>query len=160
MSAPHAVPRSMSDMHLVARVGGERFAFPIGSVEEALDAPDVTPVPGTAAGLIGQLTIRDRTVSAFDAGWALGVQREGGAGAALVFRNGARRVALMVDDVEDLAQVEPSSVRAVPGGADTDGVLSGVWLAADGESVVSLVRVEALIARAIARDVPGNGSST
>jgi len=80
-----------AELHLVARVGAERFAFPVAQVEEVIDAPDVTWVPLAPAGLLGQLRYRDRTVSAFDGGWALGVAREGTTGSAVVLSEGVRR---------------------------------------------------------------------
>lgn len=143
-------PTVMATMHVVVRVGPERFAFRVGDVEEALDAPRVTPVPLAPAGLLGQARYRDRTVRAFDAGWVFGVSGDGGAGTALVFRDGEERVMLVVDDVEDLADVAPGDVRPVPSGADGEGVLLGVCLAADGR-LVSLVRADAMVARATAR---------
>jgi chemotaxis signal transduction protein len=134
-------------LHVVARIGDERFAFPVTDVEEARDAPDVSWAPGAGAGFVGQLRSRDRNVSAYDAGWALGVRRDGLAGGALVLRHGEIRVAMLVDDVEDLVMVEPRWVRRVPGGADDDAVLSGVYRAPRRQGgLVCLVRVGALVA--------------
>jgi chemotaxis signal transduction protein len=135
--------------HVVVRVGTERFAFRVGDVEEAMDAPLLTPVPLAPAGLLGQMRYRDRTVRAFDAAWMFGVARRGGAGTALVFRAGSERMGLLVDDVEDLAEVAPGDVRPVPPGADAEGLLRGVCLATDGR-VVALVRTAAMVARASA----------
>ncbi|HLA90853.1 MAG TPA: chemotaxis protein CheW [Gemmatimonadaceae bacterium] len=142
-----------AELHLVARVGAERFAFPVAQVEEVIDAPDVTWVPLAPAGLLGQLRYRDRTVSAFDGGWALGVAREGTTGSAVVLSEGVRRLALVVDDVEDLQMIEPASVRAVPPGADADGVLRGVCVAGwRGGGLAGLVWVSALVGRATASE--------
>jgi chemotaxis signal transduction protein len=68
---------------------------------------------------------------------------------ALVLRDGDRRMALIVDDVEDLCAIDMQGVRPVPRGADVDGVLRGVVFApAPLEGLLSLVRVSALIDRA------------
>lgn len=142
----------LAELHLVTRVGGERFAFPVLRVEEAVDSPHLSWVPRAVDGLVGQLRHRGRTVSAFDSGWLFGVQRLPGATTALVLRDGEARVAIVVDDVEDLLLVEPESVRAVPAGADQEDILRGVCLAPDaGRSLVGLVHVDALLARALAR---------
>jgi chemotaxis signal transduction protein len=134
-------------LHIVVRVGAERFAFPVSNVEEAMDAPTVEWVPVAPAGMLGQLKHRDRMLSAWDAGWAFGLVRGAGAGAAIVLRDDARRIALIVDDVVDVSRLEAGGVRAVPAGADSTGVLSGVCLPADGGGLlVNVVRVESLMA--------------
>ena len=94
ISEPTAVPElgAARPLHVVAKVGGERFAFPVTDVEEAIDAPQIDWVPGAARGLAGQVRYRDRTVSAFDGGWALGVTRTADGGTALILRDGTRRI--------------------------------------------------------------------
>lgn len=133
-------------LHVVARVGRERFAFPVADVDEARDEPEVTWAPGAQGGFVGQLHSRDTNVSAYDAGWALGIARASRAGGgALVLKRGTTRVAIVVDDVEDLMMVEPQWVRRVPGGTDPDAVLSGVCRAPRQlGGLICLVRVEAL----------------
>ncbi len=153
-------------LHIIVRVGGEEFAFPVADVEEALDAPAVEWVPVAPPGMLGQLRHRGRMVSAWDARWAFGLSRDGPdarqatARAALVLRDGVRRLALLVDDVVEIARVEPESVQAVPDGADSDGALSGVCLAGrGGNALVNLVRVEALVARASSQVTLGSGAA-
>jgi chemotaxis signal transduction protein len=131
-------------MHVVARVGAERFAFRVMDVEEVVDSPALLRVPNAPPGLVGQFMHRGRTVSAFDSGWMFDVARstvEGGrlmAGrcdeTALVLRVSDDRIGLLVDDVEDLTGIEAPEVRAVPAGTDPSGLLRGVWLPAGGES--------------------------
>lgn len=139
-------PAPETVLHVVARVGEERFAFPVTDVEEVIDAPAIDWVPGAASGLAGQLRYRDRTVSVFDGGWALGVPRAPRGGTALILRDGARRLALMVDDVDDLTAFALDAVHAVPAGTDFDGVLSGVWCAGAAQ-LVGLVNTETLLIR-------------
>lgn len=148
ISVPSAMPEhaAASPLHVVARVGGERFAFPVIDVDEAIDAPQIDWVPGAGRGLAGQLRYRDRTVSAFDGGWALGIPRTIEGGTALILRDGARRLAVMVDDVDDLTSFATDAVHVVPAGTDRDGVLSGVWLAGAAQ-LVGIVNTEALVIR-------------
>ena len=145
--------RELSEPYIIARVGDERFGFAARDVEEALDAPTVGWVPVAQHGLLGQLRHRDRTVSAFDGGWLFGITRRVRSGdateTALMLRDGDRRVALIVDDVEDLCTIDMQRVRPVPRGADVDGVLRGVVFAsAPLGGLLRLVRVAALIDRA------------
>jgi chemotaxis signal transduction protein len=164
-------------MHVVARVGAERFAFRVAEVEAAVDAPMLVPVPNPAAGLRGQLVHRDRTVPVYDAAWALGVPGRGtdagsdgghavatdGArahradgrrteGTALVLRVADDRVALLVDDVEDLASLDPAAIRSAPAGTDPNGLLRGVCLpragGAAGRGLIGVVNAVATVARA------------
>ncbi|MDQ8166090.1 MAG: chemotaxis protein CheW [Gemmatimonadota bacterium] len=115
-------------MHIVARVGAGRFALNAADVEEVIDAPDLIPVPNAPPGLAGQFAHRERTVSAFDGGWAFGVvrARRPRESTVLVLRVSGDRLGLVVDDVEDLATVDPDAVRPVPTGVDASGTLVGV----------------------------------
>jgi chemotaxis signal transduction protein len=146
---------------MVVLVGAERFAFPASHVDEAMDAPALQWVPVAPAGMVGQLRYRDRMVPAWDAGWAFGVVRGAGAGAAIVLRDGVRRFALMVDDVVDMWELELGRVRGVPAGADASGVLSGVALSGEGAaSLVNVVRVESLVnAIGAAAAAPAGGAA-
>ncbi|MFI5230890.1 MAG: chemotaxis protein CheW [Gemmatimonadales bacterium] len=139
-------------LHIIARVGGEHFAFPASEVEEAVDAPVIEWVPGVPKGMLGQLAYRGRMVGAWDAGWLFRFAAPAAAGAALLVRDGERRFALVVDDVTEMVRIEPLQVRATPPGADADGVLSGIWFRARrrvgraGTPLVNVVRVDALAA--------------
>lgn len=148
MTVTPATVRSdgVGTLYVVARVGSERFAFPVTDVEEAIDAPQIDAVPGAALGLAGQLRYRDCTVSVFDGAWALGVRRAECSGTALILRDGTRRLAVLVDDVDDLTSFAPDAVHAVPAGIDSDGVLSGVWFAGAAQ-LVGLVNTDALLIR-------------
>lgn len=115
-------------MHVVARVGAERFAFRVADAEEAIDRPRLLRVPNAPAGLVGQFEHRGRMVSAFDAGWMFDVEREPSAETALVLRVADDRLALLVDDVEDLTALDTDAVRPTPAGADPAGLLRGVCL--------------------------------
>ena len=150
MTAPGAGRAEERGLHVVARVGDERFAFPVSQVEEAVDAPAVELVAAAPAGMLGQLPHRGRMVAAWRAGWAFRLTTPAGAavtGVALVLRDGPRRVALVVDDVMGMARIDPAEIHAVPDGADLDGVLAGVCLLAElGNTLVSIVRVDVLAA--------------
>jgi chemotaxis signal transduction protein len=115
-------------MHVVARVGQERFAFRVADAEEVIDRPQLVRVPNAPAGLVGQFEHRGRMVSAFDAGWMFDVERDPTSETALVLRVADDRLALLVDDVEDLTALDTDAVRPTPAGADPAGLLRGVCL--------------------------------
>lgn len=139
-------------LHIIARVGGEHFAFPAADVEEAIDAPAVEWVPVAPEGMLGQLAHRGRMVGAWDAGRLFRFAAPAAGGAALLLRGGERRVALVVDDVTEMIRIEPAGVRSAPPGADPDGVLSGVCFRARrrvgraGTPLINVVRVDTLVA--------------
>ncbi len=148
-------------LHIVVRVDGERFAFPVSHVEEALDAPVVKWVPVAPAGMLGQVMHRERMIAAWDAAWTFRLANPAIGGAALVLRDGPRRVALVVDDVMDTARIELPDIHPVPGGADLDGVLSGVCFASPGgSSLMNIVQVDALAAFIAARGSPAECEPT
>ncbi len=147
-----------AELHLIVRIGTERFALPVAFVDEAIDAPEISWVPRAREGLLGELLYRDRTVSAYDAGWAFGVPRTTEAGTALVLRDGDARVAVVVDDVIDLLRVEQQSIRPVPPGPAADGLLRAICLLGEtGRELLGLVRVEALLSRVGGRESVGSG---
>ncbi len=146
-------PSALGDdhaLHIVARVGVERFAFSVSHVEEAIDAPTVEWVPVAPQGMLGQLMHRGHMVPAWDAGSVFRLRTAAAAGAAIVLRDGPRRIALVVDDVVEMARIESADVHAVPGGADLDGVLIGVCFQdriagkKNAGSLVNIVRVTTL----------------
>ncbi len=110
--------------------------------------------------MLGQLKHRGRMIGAWDAGWAFRLGAPARGGAALVLRDGPGRIALMVDDVIEMARIETTDVRDVPGGADLDGVLRGICFSAQhGQTLVNIVRVEALTALLSARGPILDGGS-
>ncbi len=111
--------------------------------------PGPTSQPRRPAGMLGTMRHRGRTLPVWDAESAFGVGRAGGQGAALVFHDGARGVALLVDDAEGIVQIADDAVRGAPASADGDGLLSGVYKN-DG-ALVNVVRVNVLVARLVAR---------
>lgn len=132
---------------LLFRVGDTRFAAPLASVEEALDIPGgaVQGIPGENPALRGVFSLRGALVPLYDPARALGIAASAGA-TAMVMRaaGGDSRVALAVDDVEDLLEdVQDGDVRP-PGGGDLDGIVRGVVHRAAG--IIVLVDLNALVA--------------
>lgn len=133
---------------LLFRIGSSRFATALASVEEALDLPPdaVQDVPGERAALRGVFALRGGLVPVYDPPAALGATLDHG-GTAMVVRPpaGGSRVALFVDDVEDvLENVPDEDVRPPTGAADSDGIVRGVLHRAG--AIIVVVDLNALVA--------------
>ncbi|MBM4193443.1 MAG: chemotaxis protein CheW [Gemmatimonadetes bacterium] len=138
---------ALHELHAVARVGSERLAFAVRDVEAVLDAPTLLPVPGANGGLVGQVEHRGETLRAHRLADLLAVRGSATPGTVLIVVRGTRRIALCVDDVEDLAAVQGDRIRAVPHGLDPAGVLRGIWLGPSaGDPMAGLVDADAIIA--------------
>jgi chemotaxis signal transduction protein len=141
---------------LVARVGGERFAFPLADVVEVAEALPIVPVALAPIGMAGQCVHRDRLLPVLDAAVLLGVPRAGGAGPAggagvlLLFDTDGGRVALCVDDAVDMVTVEERQWRALPAsGASAAVLLSAVLHLESG--IAGAVAMDALRGAMLAR---------
>ncbi|UCC83843.1 MAG: chemotaxis protein CheW [Gemmatimonadota bacterium] len=89
---------------LLVEVGGCLFAAAADEVREVMDPTEATPVPGAIQGVLGLLNRRGKVIVAGELGTFLGVESEPGVESALVvFADGDRRVALMVDRVIGMA---------------------------------------------------------
>ncbi|MFN2566904.1 MAG: chemotaxis protein CheW [Gemmatimonadaceae bacterium] len=129
---------------LLFRVGRELFATELRAVEEAVALTSVQQIPGTAAPVRGVLTLRGALVPLFSAAAALGLS-PGEAATALVVRDAAGRIAIAVDDVEDVLSVRDGERRPVPAADARDAaVLRGV--VRRGNDLIALVDLDALIA--------------
>ena len=109
---------------LLVEVGRCLFAADADEVREVIDPTEATPIPGAAAGVLGLLNRRGKVIVAGELGTFLGVDSEPGEESALVvFADGDRRIALMVDRVIGMAPY-PEGEEDVAGGTrgeDRDG---------------------------------------
>jgi purine-binding chemotaxis protein CheW len=136
---------------LMFRIGTERFAVELSSVEEAIDLPDVHHVPEMPPAMIGVITVRGALTPVFTPDDALGVRVEHRS-AALIFRSVRGRFALAIDDVDDVMTLDLALLRDTPGVDGSDPVVLGV--ARNEASIVALVEAEALIEACQAIPVP------
>ena len=110
---------------LIFAVGRERFAIDLRAVEEAIESPEVHPVPGAPSDFMGVFTLRDRLVPLFSPATILG-QGAARGGVALVMRSGANRIALAVDEADEVIQMNLQDLRDPPPGANDDDVVAGL----------------------------------
>jgi purine-binding chemotaxis protein CheW len=110
---------------LVFRLGAERFAVDLASVDEVIDAPTSKRLPDAPPNVLGLASIRGELVSVYDPRPVLHVG-DSLEGAALLFVREDRRVALAIDDVFDAIVVDASELQSAPGVEASDRVLVGV----------------------------------
>jgi purine-binding chemotaxis protein CheW len=116
---------------LVVRIGLERFGVPLEAVDELVEAPRLRTVPGSPDNLLGVFTLGGAVLPLYSPEPILGVQPIGER-AALVMRGGQARIALAVDDADDVVRVELADVRDAPRiGRHDDLVLGVIWRGGD-----------------------------
>jgi purine-binding chemotaxis protein CheW len=110
----------MTEMLLVVVLGGRRAALPAAEVNAVIELTEVTPVPRTAAHVVGLAALHSRPLTVIDCSAALGV---GQAGAdwrtrrAVVVQHDGHLYALLVDGADNIVagQGEPVPLGADPG---------------------------------------------
>jgi chemotaxis signal transduction protein len=145
---------------LLFRVGSERFATALAASEEALELSEhpVHPVPGRSPARLGVVAIRGALLPIYTPRGALGLEPtamvpEMG----LVFGVAGGRVALAVDDVEDVFVTDLAELRDAPGAArGATGVVLGV--VRHGGALVGIVDAEALLAACRAESIKASSS--
>jgi purine-binding chemotaxis protein CheW len=151
-ATPAAVPRLLRDRVrarsgrseiLLFRVGDERFAIELAAVEEAIDIPPVHHVPEMPPAMLGVITVRGVLTSVYSPAAALGLSLHDGT-SALIFRRGRTRLAVVVDEVDDVTSLDLALLRDAPALDAGDGIVLGVVRQHD--VLLALVDADALIA--------------
>jgi len=134
------------------RVGPTRYGLDIETVDEILIPPAITRVPRGPGGMLGLAQVRDRVLPVFDLHWKFSVDRTtvGAASRMIVVEIDGEPVALLVDNVDEVAMVEPAAFQDVrpPGDPGDLSYLAGVvrW----GDDLVLWVDPQRLVPRAVA----------
>jgi purine-binding chemotaxis protein CheW len=128
---------------LLFRVGDERFGIELAAVEEAIDIPPVHHVPEMPPAMLGVITVRGMLTSVYSPAAALGLTLHDGT-SALIFRRERTRVAVVVDEVDDVTTLDLSLLRDAPMLDAGDGIVLGVVRQRD--ALLALVDAEALLA--------------
>jgi purine-binding chemotaxis protein CheW len=99
--------------YLVVRCGSTRCALPAASVVETMRPLPIEPLAGAPAGVRGVSRVRGEAVPVVDLGAAFGspaADRD----RMLLVRAGARRVGVLVDDVEGVRRLGQAEQTALP----------------------------------------------
>lgn len=125
----------MSGVYLLARVGDERYAFPVEMVREVARALEVTPVPGAPPAVRGVHNLRGEVIPIVELATLLGLGG-GEAQSVVVAEHAGRRAGLTVDELLDVTEL-PAELEAA------EAPLAGAALA--GGELVGVVDVGALL---------------
>jgi chemotaxis signal transduction protein len=128
---------------LLFRVADERFGIELAAVEEAIDIPPVHHVPEMPPAMLGVITVRGTLTSVYSPAEALGLALHDGT-SALIFRRGRSRLAVVVDEVDDVTTLDLSLLRDAPVLDAGDGLVLGVVRQRD--ALIALVDSDALLA--------------
>ena len=117
----------MTELLLIARLGGRRIAFPASSIEAVVELEGITPAPCAAPHVAGLAALRSRVLTVIDGLAALDLGRAGAQGRdAVVIPCEGHTYALLVEEVEDVIAADaPAAPLAAPVGAGWDRVAIG-----------------------------------
>ena len=137
---------------LVVHIGRERFAVPLEAVDELVEAPHLRLVPGAPDNLLGLFTLGDAMLPLYSPSAVLGVAHRGEQ-LALVMRGGRARIAIAVDDADDVIRIALADVLEAPRTGQHDDVVLGViW--SDGD-LLTLLDARAVVASYAALSMEG-----
>jgi purine-binding chemotaxis protein CheW len=137
---------------LVVLVGRERFAIPVESVDELVESPNLRKVPGAPENLLGLFTLGDALLPLYSPAAILGAEPTGGQ-VALVMRSSRARVAIAVDDADDVISVSLSDVLDAPRTGRRDDIVLGVIRS--GSDLLTLLDARAVVASYAALSTEG-----
>jgi purine-binding chemotaxis protein CheW len=136
---------------LVFRVGSELFATELRAVEEAVEGVAARLIPDAPPAMLGIFALRERTLPLYQLGRVLSLEMSGSPEMTLVIRPSGTRIALAVDQVDDVFDAALSAVRAAPT-PDADGMVLGVvWR---GSELVTLLDADVVVAHCLAAAAP------
>ena len=136
---------------LVFRVGTELFATELRAVEEAVEGVAVRVIPDAPPAMLGIFALRDRTLPMYALGRVLALANAGEPEMTLVVRPSGMRIALAVDQVDDVFDATLSGIRPAPT-PDPDGMVLGVvWR---GSELVTLLDADVVVSNCLAAAPP------
>ena len=132
---------------VVFRVGPTAFGVDIAAVQEILPLLPVTRTPGAPAGVLGLADVRSKVIPVFDLHLHFGLTRPNDSRETrlIVVDAGAAPVAVLVDGVDQVVNVDPADIQPArgQGSVSAPAYVNGVLRTAD--RLVLWVEPEALI---------------
>lgn len=120
-AAPAAPAVARGEAFVVAVVGAERYALPVGAVQEIAPAGEIWPMPEAPAAVAGLAYLRGMPLPVVSLAALLGCPATRG-GALLVLAHEGGRLALLVDAVAGVRRL-PEADEGEGGHVDEDGVV-------------------------------------
>lgn len=96
------MPNATAGRVVICRVGSQRFTVPVADVREIVVTPPITRIPGAPTAIRGVVNVRGGLVTVVNAGALLGTGGDESGECLVVLDMYDGRVAIEVDDVEDL----------------------------------------------------------
>ncbi len=113
--------RDKAQSFVVFRLGGEGYALEVMRVQEVLDVPAMTEVPGSPKSLLGVINLRGHVVPVYDLRIPFGLREKAKpvrAPSVLIVEtepgNDSRVTGLLVDRVSDVLEFSPEEVQPSP----------------------------------------------
>lgn len=130
-----AVPEHVVEL-VVAVVSGQRWALPLASVERVVPMVAVSELPQSPLGVRGAVNVHGDVVPVLDLDARIGrpAHAPGVDGRLLLARTSRRRVALPVDDVLGVLEVQAAAIGPAPEGMPA--AVAGVAALPDGVLVI------------------------
>lgn len=91
-------------MYVKLRVGSEAYGLPVESVREITELGEVTPVPGSAAAVLGVSDLHGQVLPVFDLARVLGIPRDSSPPRIVVTEYTDCLAGLAVDEVTDVSK--------------------------------------------------------
>jgi purine-binding chemotaxis protein CheW len=115
-SAP--VQASAGEKLLIFDVEREKYAIPIHDIAQIIEMPATTPIPNAPSFLYGILSLRGKIVSIIDVASRLELKRRKvlDQGKIVVLDMGADHFGLLVDNIDQVVEVDMSSLEPPPEG--------------------------------------------
>lgn len=136
---------------LVFRVASELFAIELRAVEEAVEGVDAQTIPDAPPTMLGIFALRDRTLPMYALARVLTLPERAPAAMTLVLRPSASRIALAVDEVDDVFDASLRAVRPAPAPENDGLVLGVVWR---GNELITLLDADVLVSACLAATAP------
>lgn len=128
---------------LLARIGGERFALPLSSVLELLEAPTLAPCPASREDALGTILSRGGRMTVWNPARLLGQRPTLPPTAVLVLQASELHAAIAVDAADDVVALAEEDVRAIPALDDPLHLVAGV--ARDAAGLITVLDVHRLV---------------
>lgn len=123
----HEIDEALEKIVIFA-ISGEYYALPGREVLEIVPAGDISPIPGTPKCIPGLIELRGEIESVLDLRTVLGIPvNERSGNYILIAQSGSIRSGVLVDSVEDVADVTLSAIMSAPAtlGAETREYVAG-----------------------------------
>jgi purine-binding chemotaxis protein CheW len=152
--SPAGSPTGELREHVAFLLGAEEYAVAIGRVREILKPPPITEVPRAPRHVLGVIAVRGEVVAVVDPRprLALPPGSPGPSSRIVVCEGAGGPVGLLVDAVSQVVRLPPEAVEPRPPGVGGEAADVIAGIGRDGERLVILLDLDALLGAPAARE--------